>query len=67
MMTTVIGAMVLGLFLGLFVGSCKLIATYKQGQTTRLTNLHYFDHNDRYFDFGTNQWHFKPGSHREGQ
>jgi len=55
-MSTIIGAMFIGLFLGVLVGSIKLIATYKQDQITRLTNLHYYDHADRYFDYQQGQW-----------
>lgn len=28
-------------------------------KNTRMTNLHYYDHNDRYFDYDANQWFLK--------
>jgi len=70
-MLEIAGAVVVLLFAGLVIfGFYKIAETiiliiiglftyHHQSKNIRLTNLHYFDHPDRYFDYHTNQWHFK--------
>lgn len=43
----------------IFLMIIGLFTMYSTSKNTRLTNLHYFDHADRYFDYNSNQWHFK--------